>query len=810
MKKRVLSLLLCVVLLLSSAVVLSSCKKNNDGPKVSRKVVDVSLAGYTVITGVELTEATGKHVFSFTQGVSKLIGIDMGVLEDTEVDIVEDETPEILIGQTSRKESQDTLDSIKDMGWAIRVFPKTNKIAIVGTTPYLTRVALSYFERTYLNAEHANGKILSVNQKVMASKMETLSLVDTVDGEDVPFTVVRDNLAVNYKQGSLPQADAESGGTNFFDYPVALQTAIVNSLQEKTGVPVPTTVSNSEVVEKEILVGNMERPEMKEEIGKIDANEIALTIRDGKILLVAWSDDALQGTKELFEDMLLGSAIEDEEGDVIYQIPNNCTLVQCYTTQWVTDFPRPTGENIYPHGAVHVDNNYLQYIYAGSGVNREAFVAYCETLKAAGYTALGNEDVQWEGSSFRTFINNEKGISLHVSHMAFTHGSMLNSIRIVAGSVNNGWETLPDAQYFRPQVAGTEEQVKNGEADYVKRMNSRVTSIQIRPANGWGLGQIITLADGSLIVIDGGRTGDNAPAEFFQVMRELHREAHGEYPTKENPLHIRAWLITHGHGDHMNMVYDFCVLYGNDPAVRFDYLMYNKPSQMQLFNCGSIGLSLDRFQTMKDAMKNDFKYVAVQTGQVFYFANCRFEILYTLDDLYPRRMDFRNNNVSTISRTVLTESDDQGNTHESGCLWTGDLEPHGSGVIMALLGDFLQSEQVSVSHHGGTNTASAAFYSLIKPAVVWFPSTESASALGNVLFSGTSPYSSLGTHGDCRMVIFNMTRSEIEKKPYATLIMTATGPAYDRVYDANTKEPIEAKGELGTVVDVYKYFGKTE
>ena len=634
MKKRVLSLLLCVVLLLSSAVVLSSCKKNNDGPKVSRKVVDLALTGYTVITGVELTEATEKHVFSFTQNVSDLIGVDMGVLKDVEVDIVENEAPEVLVGETSRKESQDTLESIKGVGWAIRVFPKTNKVAIVGTTPYLTRVALSYFERTYLNAESASEKVLSVNQKVMNSKMETLSLVDTVDEEDVPFAVICDKFAANYKKGSgATEADPESGGTHFYDYPIALQTMVVNSLQEATGVPVYTGNSGNEAVEKEILVGNMDRPEMKEEIGKIDADECALTIRDGKILMVAWSDDALQGTVELFDDMMEGSAITDEEGNVTYQIPNNCTIVQTYTTQWVTDFPRPTGENIYPHGAVHVDNNYLQYIYAGSGVNREAFVAYCETLKAAGYKALGNEDVQWEGSSFRTFINEEKGISLHVSHTAFSHateqkiGGMLNSIRIVAGSVNEGWETLPDEQYFRPQVAGTEEQVKNGEADYVKITESRVTSIQINPANGWGLGQIITLADGTFIIIDGGRTGGGFEADFYEVLCQLYRQTHGgKDPTKEKPLHIRAWMITHGHGDHMNLIHDFCVLRGNDPKVRFDYLMYNKPSQMQLFNCGSIGFSLDRFQTMKDAMKNPFKYVAVQTGQVFYFANCKFEI----------------------------------------------------------------------------------------------------------------------------------------------------------------------------------------
>jgi hypothetical protein len=130
-------------------------------------------------------------------------------------------------------------------------------------------------------------------------------------------------------------------------------------------------------------------------------------------------------------------------------------------------------------------------------------------------------------------------------------------------------------------------------------------------------------------------------------------------------------------------------------------------------------------------------------------------------------------------------------------------------AVVALLGDYLQSEQVSVAHHGGVNTASPAFYALIKPAVVWYPGLEATSAVQSVLSQGSSPYSSLGTHGGCRMIIFNKTREETEDKPWATLILTATGPAYDRVYDANTGKDIEATEWSSTVVDVYKYFGQT-
>jgi hypothetical protein len=127
--------------------------------------------------------------------------------------------------------------------------------------------------------------------------------------------------------------------------------------------------------------------------------------------------------------------------------------------------------------------------------------------------------------------------------------------------------------------------------------------------------------------------------------------------------------------------------------------------------------------------------------------------------------------------------------------------------MVAMYGDFLQSEQVSVAHHGVSTTASKAFYNLIKPAVIWYPGPANSSTLDSVTIKGRSAYASLGTHGGCRMIIFNGTPGENVLKPSPTLIMSATGPLYDQVYNALDGMPYEAKGELWQVVDVKKYIG---
>ena len=133
MKKRVLTLLLCITLLMSSVTILSSCSKDGGDIKTSSKVVDIDLMGYSIVSGQDLTDEGKEHVFAFSQNVSKVCSVDMSVTEDTSPEVTESDKPEILIGQTSRKESNKVLNGIKGTGWAIRVVG--NKIAIVGTTP---------------------------------------------------------------------------------------------------------------------------------------------------------------------------------------------------------------------------------------------------------------------------------------------------------------------------------------------------------------------------------------------------------------------------------------------------------------------------------------------------------------------------------------------------------------------------------------------------------------------------------------------------------------------------------------------------
>ena len=746
----------------------------------------IDLTGYAIVTGAELTEYGQQYVLDVAQALGTLTGLDITVKRDTVGTAIQNGSLEILVGLTRREESFETYNDIEGEGFAIRVFER--KIAIVGTTPYLTAVALNWFEQNYFNDKCISGSKLSLLEENITSNITVLPLAEG----NTTFTVVYET------------------GKDSLDAPYQFADKVRDALLERTGLTVPFVTVGGTAVAREVLVGNMSRSDVKAEMSKLEADEYAITVRDGKIYLVAWSDDVLPSAYALFEEMLLASAVTDGNGNVTYKIPNDCTFVRTHESDWITDFPKPEFAGLYPEAAVDVNGGALQYIYSGEGATYSAFMTYCLALRRAGYTPLEEKDVQWEGSYFRTFVHNEKGISLHVAYMAFTHAEeqgvsgLVRSIRIVSGSLDQGGR-LVDEKHFRPQIEGE---------DYVKRMDSQITAnvIDYSAENNWGFGQVITLADGSFILIDGGRNygGAGEVNNLWNILREMHKRAHGSYPSAAKPIHIRAWIITHEHGDHHNLIQNFIKKYGANTALKFDYLLANFGSMTQLREAGGTFTLRNNMKTYQQTVRNGFEFVEVNTGQVLYFANCKVEILTTVDDKYPWRCN-EQNNASLIVRTTLYESDGT-NSHQVSSLWLGDAEVQQSQVARAMYGRFLASDQVQVAHHGNNGGSDKHLYEMVgNCSVIWYPNVTShkisnQSALDRALKDNWAcSFSAAFKNPNCKLMIFNGSDISGCAAWNVTLTITATGTLYDQLYDAVTGEHIDAKGSLWPAVDVQAY-----
>ena len=792
--KRIIGLCLCLAMVFSAVCLLASCQKESGtGTVVSKKTVEVDLANYSVVYGTELTSGGKQHANSFVTTLKELTTVTFRPQMDDADEVLETDDCEILIGQTARAETQKALKDVGSFGWTIRVFD--TKIVIVGTTPFLTRVALSWFIDAYLNANCVSGTTITVNQKVVSANMEEVSLVDA-DGAG-QYAIVYDDSVDTVTNEKNYAVDSKPTGGQATDYIYDLSVKIRELMCAKTGGAnartFPFKLASSEGVDQELLVGTMNRTEMKEEMQKLQANEYAVSVRNGKIMLVAWNDVTLECTYALLEDVLAGSSVEDSEGNSILRIPANCTLKEVLVNDWVLDFPKPESENIVLDGTVDVNNNSIEYIYSGSGVNREAFVSYCEKLESEGFAVITAE-TQWEGSSFRTYLNQETGVTLHVYHAAYTHAEeqgvkdALNSLRIVASTTDH--VTIPDATILSPQA-------------YTTITDTMITAIdldyQYGDKSNFGLGQIITLADGTFIIIDGGQGGlsDNED-NLWNLLKKLYQKVHNKAPDSDNQIHVRGWIVTHDHGDHYGVFSKFIKKYGKYKEFKFDYLFFNSPSKTECYNSMNPGWVVNNnMETLQKSVTGGFKYIKVHTGQVFYLANARLEVLYTHEDIYPRKTEYFNNTTSVI-RTMLTQKDEAGNSFETGCVWLGDVERIGSSRMRAMYGDFMKTDMVQVSHHA-SNGVEKELYNLIAPKIVWLPTDKGR--YKNWCATAPTAKSDWRKHVDYNLCV-EMESVEmifVADDYDATLPISATGFAFDKLFNADNLEDISPNAT--TIID---------
>ena len=243
---------------------------------------------------------------------------------------------------------------------------------------------------------------------------------------------------------------------------------------------------------------------------------------------------------------------------------------------------------------------------------------------------------------------------------------------------------------------------KNGAALPVKNPatrtgNVKTTVTQLKSPETNGMGYIIQLADGSFIIYDGGR--ETVMEEFWRVLNELT-------PDGEEIL-IRAWVITHAHGDHFDLFHAFSGKYADKVTVeRFLISPVSHDTEQK------INKYLDKGFLEDAAAFKDAEICYVYTGMVFTFCNLRMEILMTHQDVYYiDAISDKFNSSCTISRVY---SDD------CNMLFLADATNDETEVMACYYGDYLKSDMCQMSHHGYSNCP-LVVYRHIKASILWYP-----------------------------------------------------------------------------------------
>ena len=778
-KMRILSLVLAVLMFGSMATLFSSCNKGG-GMELSKKVVEVDLTDYTLVYPKSDTKAgtigtTFKTTMAdFVAAINTVTGLTMRASSENSTRSTAAD-PEILVGLTTRAESIEAYESIKGHGYTIQVI--NNKIVIVGTTNLLTLQAAQYFEQNYLSAGDGTSVKISLNESAKIQNMEMLTIAD---GENCNFSFV-------YSEDLDTDPDNEYGIVNGTgrDYAYDLLQDIQNDIIKITDIDKKSVTSKQKTDAtadsgNELIVGLTTRPVSASCRAELNGGEYGFFIRDGKIVLISWSDKGLMTLGTAFRDYLKESQYVDENGNKSIIMPAELSFIDYANDNWITDFTKPEGLELY-RTEDGVDDS-LIYVYMGEGVNATVYNNYVSTLKSEGYAVVTENTI--EDSIFTYMYSKKANATLYVAYNAFKHADLDGAnfpfeeptIRIVS--------TPGDSLYIPDEKLTTPRRV-------TKVTDSSLTAVAL-PAGSVGTGYVLQLEDGRFIVMDGGATEKGTEVQnLYDILLDLYKKTWNREPNKDYPIEIAGWLLSHGHGDHTSVFWEFSKAYGKKNWIKVDYVIGNYPASSYVYNTGEAGAPFsDSLPGLQTYYANPFTYLRVHTGQKLYFGNVELEILFTAEDMLPHKIVTLNDSSTIVRFSIQTTENGVKTGDPHTFMWTGDAFRYGGMWVSAMFGDHIESDMVAVAHHGGPGVENL-FYELVNPEIVWFPTLRSS-------FNGYMGGGSWFAKAD------QYVCNEIENVKYiiladtinTTVFFTKNGPDTDNFYAAGKNNGYFTENEV--------------
>lgn len=433
----------------------------------------------------------------------------------------------------------------------------------------------------------------------------------------------------------------------------------------KADVTYNTDIISTEVErdpdENAVLLGNTNYEESKQAYENMNYGDYAIKVINNKIVL---SFTAKADGNELVE--LLSKAIKtDDEG--CYWVSRSFSVVK-------QALPQLNGLPKYPSSDTSlVDCNDNTSMIVANRTTLNDFNGYCAELEKLEFTLNAYRD-NVNGNYFRTYVKGGLAVTAY-----FTPSS--KTARIIAGPATD----IPT----------------NVKDETPETIAPSLTILSQGERYDNGLGMVYLLPNGKFLIIDGGYVrGKN----LYKVLEDLA-------PNK-NEIVIAAWYISHTHGDHQQSITSF--LRERYKNVKLESVLYNYTTseQYNAITTGAEGASSAKGfdNTIFNYLNGtDTKIIKPHSGQIYTYGSTTVEILYTVEDVLPKTLDYLNTSslvvrVTIGEHTMLALAD---TTHVSG------------DILRNMYGTYLESDMVQLAHHG-TYPGYASLYSTIKaPMLIW-------------------------------------------------------------------------------------------
>ena len=293
----------------------------------------------------------------------------------------------------------------------------------------------------------------------------------------------------------------------------------------------------------------------------------------------------------------------------------------------------------------------------------------------------------FDDSSYELYGYNEMG---NVLSATYVKGDAMMHVYWIGGEMNElclvnsktGAATLPPKT---PEVMTGDSDTIVTQMRALERANTKIN----------GMGYVVKLADGSFLIYDGGY--EVRLDELWDTLTTLNGGEEG--------IVIRAWLLTHPHGDHYPCFIAFSSVYAS--KVTLERLLISPASVEDYksdFNNGVIEKAVSKF--------TGAQILYVHTGMVLNFCDVKMEILCTADEIYYDGASDDQNNSSIVSR-VYKEGG-------KSVMFLGDAGDDISTRLIPMYGEYLKSDICQAAHHGVEDFTIEA-YRLIRSEIWLYP-----------------------------------------------------------------------------------------
>ena len=451
----------------------------------------------------------------------------------------------------------------------------------------------------------------------------------------------------------------------------------------------------------EILVGSTNYSETAEAQKDLKYGDFLMTVVGNKIVILGYTDEAISAAASAFCKAVIANTTQDE-GASTFSLSIKKSLLTASGTKnkTISELPAFDGATSvsYYEGGLSTDEMIFE------GATADSYSAYVQKLIDAGYKKYTDNTIKT--NLFTTLYNDNYTINVgyydyykavHTTVEPFTPQSLIGlESDNVTETVTTGQITMIGLEY------------KKADGGYATN----------------GMSILIRLTDGRFIIIDGGHSGIQADAD---MLIDQMKAQSADYISKTGGIKVAAWIITHSHGDHNGMINSKSSTF-NNAGIKIERLIVNFLSVTELQKAkttysGNFTESEGNgwSATVSAAGKMNAPVVSARVGQVFYYANAKLEVLYTIDSYAPNVCNAQNT-TSLIIKMTFTDPVTQ---NETVYMSTGDATGPAFMICYNMYGDYLKSDIVQVAHHGattwGTENGTTSAYKAMAPETLLWP-----------------------------------------------------------------------------------------